>query len=339
MPISSTKIKAKSRHRPALKVLALLGVLVPAMAPALAWAQNYPAKNITLIVPFAAGGGTDSIARDVARVLSDKLGQPVIVENRGGGGGAIGANSVAKAQADGYTLLFATSTFITNAAAEASTPFDVEKDFAPVAMIGRGPLLVVSSKELGAKNITQLRALGQARPQGLDYCSAGNGSINHLAGELFRSRTQLNLTHVPYKGSGPATIDLLAGRVNLFFATVPTILPHVREGRVNLLAVTGLQRSPLFPDTPTMAESGVSDFNITTWWGVLAPAKTPRAVVDKLNLAINAAAAIDPVRGRLVNEGADAISGSPADFQRALSRELVLWRGVVKTAGLKLNKE
>lgn len=310
-----------------------------AMLPNLLLAQSYPAKPVTLVVPFAAGGGTDSIARDVARALSDKLGQAVIVDNRGGGGGAIGANSVAKAQADGYTLLFATSTFITNAAAETSSPYNVETDFAPVSMIGRGPLLVVSSKELGAKNITQLRAMAQARPQGLDYCSAGNGSINHLAGELFRSRTQLNLTHVPYKGSGPATIDLLAGRVSLFFATVPTILPHVREGRVNLLAVTGQKRSPLFPDTPTMAESGVKDFNITTWWGVLAPAKTPKAIIDKLNLAINEAAAKDPVRGRLVHEGAEAISGTPADFQRALASELALWRGVVKAAGLKLNKE
>ena len=300
---------AKSHKSARFKVFALVSALTTAWLPSVIWAQNYPVKTITLVVPFAAGGG------------------------------AIGANSVAKAQSDGYTLLFATSTFITNAAAEANSPYKVERDFAPVAMIGRGPLLVVSSKELGARNITQLRALGQARPQGLDYCSAGNGSINHLAGELFRSRTQLHLTHVPYKGSGPATIDLLAGRVNLFFATVPTILPHVRDGRVNLLAVTGLKRSPLFPDTPTMAESGVKDFNITTWWGVLAPANTPRAIVVKLNAAINEAAAKEPVRGRLVNEGAEAISGSPADFHRALASELTLWCGVVKTAGLQLNKE
>ena len=160
--------------------------------------------------------------------------------------------------------------------------------------------------------------------------------IERAAGELFRNKTQLNLTHVPYKGSGPATVDLLAGRVQLFFATVPTILPHVRDGRVDLLAVTGQKRSPLFPDTPTMVESGVSDFNITTWWGVLAPAKTPKTIVDKLNLAINEAAAKEPVRGRLAGEGADAISGTPADFQRALTNELALWRGVVKTSGLKL---
>lgn len=306
------------------------------LLPTVLLAQSYPAKPITLVVPFAPGGGTDSIARDVARSLSEKLGQPVIVDNKGGGGGSIGANTVAKAPADGYTLLFATSTFITNVAAQASMPYNVEKDFAPISMIGRGPLLVVASKDLGVKSITQLRALGQTRAQGLDYCSAGNGSINHLAGELFRNKTQLNLTHVPYKGSGPATVDLLAGRVQLFFATVPTILPYVRDGRVDLLAVTGQKRSPLFPDTPTMIESGVNDFNITTWWGVLAPAKTPKAIVDKLNLAINEAAAKEPVRGRLAGEGADAISGTPADFQRALTNELALWRGVVKTSGLKL---
>ena len=319
-----------------LKSILRAGMVSLLLLPTVLLAQSYPAKPITLVVPFAPGGGTDSIARDVARSLSEKLGQPVIVDNKGGGGGSIGANTVAKAPADGYTLLFATSTFITNVAAQASMPYNVEKDFAPISMIGRGPLLVVASKDLGVKSITQLRALGQTRAQGLDYCSAGNGSINHLAGELFRNKTQLNLTHVPYKGSGPATVDLLAGRVQLFFATVPTILPYVRDGRVDLLAVTGQKRSPLFPDTPTMIESGVNDFNITTWWGVLAPAKTPKAIVDKLNLVINEAAAKEPVRGRLAGEGADAISGTPADFQRALTNELALWRGVVKTSGLKL---
>lgn len=311
--------------------LTVLGLL-----PGLLLAQNYPAKPITLIVPFAAGGGTDSIARDVAKTLSDKLGQTVIVDNKGGGGGTIGAHAVAKAQPDGYTLLFATSTFITSAAAQTAAPYNVEKDFASVAMIGRGPLLVVASKALGVKSIAQLRALGQTRAQGLDYCSAGQGSINHLAGELFHQRTQLNLTHVPYKGSGPATIDLLAGRVHLFFATVPTILSHVRDERVSLLAVTGPKRSALFPDTPTMIESGIPDFNISTWWGVLAPARTPRHIIEQLNLAINEAAAKEPVRGRLINEGADAISGSPTDFQNALASELRLWQTVVKTAGLQL---
>lgn len=307
-----------------------------AVLPALASAQTYPTRPITLVVPFAAGGGTDSIARDVAKTLGDKLGQTVVVDNRGGGGGSIGATMVANAKPDGYTLLFATSTFVTNAASEINATYDVEKSYAPVAMIGRGPLFVVTSKELGVKNITQLRALGQARADGINFCSAGNGSINHLAGELFHQRSGLNMTHVPYKGSGPATVDLLAGRVQLFFATVPTILTHVQSNRVDLLAVTGAKRSPLFPDVPTMAEAGVPNFNITTWWGVLAPAKTPVALVNQLNQAINDVAAADLVRNRLVHEGADPISGSPADFKRALSSELALWKGVVKTSGMKL---
>jgi tripartite-type tricarboxylate transporter receptor subunit TctC len=299
-------------------------------------AQSFPVKPITLIVPFAAGGGTDSIARSIAKTLSEKLGQQVIVDNKGGGGGSIGANAVAKANPDGYTLLFATSTFITNAAAEATTLYDVQKDFAPIAMIGRGPLLVVASKELGAKNITQVRAFAQARSQGLDYCSAGTGSINHLAGELFRQQTQLNLTHIPYKGSSLAAIDLIAGRVQLFFATAPTILQFVKEDRVTLLAVTSAKRSALFPSTPTMIEEGLKDFQISTWWGVLAPAKTPKAIVDALNQAINDAAAKEPVKGRLISEGADAISASPSDFQRTLASELTLWKNVVKNSGLKL---
>jgi tripartite-type tricarboxylate transporter receptor subunit TctC len=307
-----------------------------AVLPTLAFAQSYPARPITLVVPFAAGGGTDSIARDVAKMLGDKLGQTVVVDNRGGGGGSIGATMVANAKPDGYTLLFATSTFVTNAASEINATYDVEKSYAPVAMIGRGPLFVVTSKELGVKNITQLRALGQARADGINFCSAGNGSINHLAGELFRQRSGLNMTHVPYKGSGPATVDLLAGRVQLFFATVPTILTHVQSNRVDLLAVTGTKRSPLFPEVPTMAEAGVPNFNITTWWGVLAPARTPVALVNQLNQAINEVAAADLVRNRLVHEGADPISGSPADFKRALSSELALWKGVVKTSGMKL---
>jgi tripartite-type tricarboxylate transporter receptor subunit TctC len=229
-----------------------------------AQAQTYPLKAITLIVPFAPGGGTDSIARDVGKALGEKLGQVVIIENKGGAGGSIGANAVAKAPADGYTLLFATSTFVTNAAAEATPTYNIEKDFAPIAMIGRGPLLVVASKEMGVKTIAQLRTAMAARADGTNFCSAGNGSINHLSGELFRQKTQLSMTHLPYKGSGPATVDLLAGRIQLFFATVPTILPYVQDNRVELLAVTGAKRSPLFPNTPTMAEAGIKGFEIST---------------------------------------------------------------------------
>jgi tripartite-type tricarboxylate transporter receptor subunit TctC len=310
------------------------------MGTTLVCAQTFPSKPITLVVPFAAGGGTDSIARDVAKTLSERVKVPVLVDNKGGGGGSIGAAFVARAPADGQTLLFATSTFITNAALEnkaaVDAPYNVLTDFAPIALLGRGPLLVVTSKSLGVKNLTQLRAMAQARGAGgLDFCSAGNGSINHLAGEWFKQKTKLEMTHVPYKGSGPATVDLLAGRVQLFFATVPTILPFVKDDRVDLLAVTGRTRSKLFPNTPTLIESGLEGFNLTTWWGVLAPPKTPKHIVDELNRAINAAAGNDLIKNRLAAEGADSFSGTPADFGKVLSTELSLWRGVVKAAGIK----
>ena len=293
-----------------------------------AQAQNFPSRPVTLVVPFAPGGGTDSIARDMAKVMSEQLGQPVIVENKGGAGGALGADYVAKARADGHTLLFATSTFATNAAVAAKLPYDPVKDFAPVAMIGRGPLLVVASRQLGATTLAQAIAAGKARPQGLNFCSAGEGSINHLSGEMFRQKTGLSMTHVPFKGSGPAAVELLAGRIDLFFATVPTILPHVREGKVPVLAVTSAKRSPLFPDVPTMAEAGVPGFEVGTWWGILAPANTPPAVVEKLNRIVNDAAAAEPVKGRLQGEGADALRLTPAGFGQELSRELAGWRAV-----------
>ena len=308
----------------------------PAQAPAAA--QDWPARAITLVVPFAAGGGTDSIARDIARGLADKLPQPVVVDNRGGDGGAIAAAAVARAPADGLTLLFVTSTFVTHAAATPDLKYDIQKDFAPVAMLGRGPLLVVAARQLGVKSLPQLLALGKQKPGSLNYCSAGNGSINHLAGEMFSQKTAMPMTHVPYRGSGPATLDLIAGRVQVFFATVPTILPHVKDGRVELLAVTGRTRSTLFPDVPTVIESGIAGFDVSTWWGLVAPAGTPSAIVERLNALVGEVAAAPAVRNRLINEGATPYRGSPTDFRNTLAAELDGWRAVIKSSGIKLEK-
>lgn len=316
--------------------LAIAAVAAAVGLPLQAAAQTFPVRPITLIVPFAAGGGTDSIARDMAKLMADKLGQPVVVENRGGAGGALGADAVAKAKADGHTLLFATSTFATNAAVAPRLPYDPAKDFSPVAMIGRGPLLVVASRQLGVRTLAEAIAAGKARPDGLNYCSAGEGSINHLAGELLRQKTGLTMTHVPFKGSAPATIELLSGRVDLFVATIPTILSHVKEGKLPVLAVTGAKRSPLFPDVPTMAQAGVSGFEVTTWWGILAPARTPPAVVEALNRVVNEAAATEPVKGRLQHEGADPLRMTPAAFGKELTNELASWRAVVANPALKL---
>ncbi|MCW5234226.1 tripartite tricarboxylate transporter substrate binding protein [Verminephrobacter eiseniae] len=321
--------------------ISLCGALIAAMAlPPLALAVAaqpvYPSRPITMIVPFSAGGGTDSIARDMARNMADRLGQPVVIDNRGGAGGAIGADMVAKAKPDGYTLLFATSSFATNAAITVDLPYDAVKSFTPVAMIGRGPLLVVASPQLGVKRMADVIAVAKTRPGGLNFCSAGNGSINHLAGEMLRQKAGLQMTHVPFKGSSPATVELLSGRVDLFFSTVPTILPFVRDGKLPVLAVTSAQRSPLFPGVPTMAEAGIASFDVSTWWGVLAPAKTPAAIVEALHRAINDAAAAEPVKGRLVSEGADPVQLTPAAFGQELGKELALWRAVASHLGMPL---
>ena len=300
-------------------------------------AREFPNKPINLIVPFAPGGGTDSIARDLAKNLTEQLGQTVIVDNRAGGGGAIGAQMVAKAEPDGHTLLFVTSTFITHAATESTLSYDVIKDFTPIAMIGRGPLMVVANSDLGLTSIQDLIKYTKARPNGVNFCSAGQGSINHLSGELFKQKTNLEMTHVPYKGSGPATLDLLAGRVQIFFATMPTMLQYVKSNKVTLLAMTSDKRSSLFPLVPTVAESGVPGFNITTWWGVVAPAKLPPEILKKLNQEIRIASTKEPLKTRLINEGATPFQTEPDEMQVILEKELRMWRDLVKTANIKIN--
>ena len=307
-----------------------------AAVPMTAQAQDYPKRPITLVVPFSAGGGTDSIARELAKYLSEKLGQPVVVDNRGGGGGAIAAKTVARADPDGHTLLFVTSTFVTHAATDTKASYDVKKDFTPIAMIGRGPLMIVTTKGLGVKNVAEFVEATKKKPEGLDFCSSGAGSVTHLAGELFIQKTGAKLTHVPYKGSGPATVDFLAGRTHAFFATFPTMLQYVKSGAVDIIATTGTTRSPLFPNVQTVAEAGIPDFNITTWWGIVAPAGLPKPVVTRLNALINEASAREPLKGRLVNEGAEAYSAAPEEFQTMLGNELQVWKTVVKTGNIRV---
>jgi tripartite-type tricarboxylate transporter receptor subunit TctC len=302
-----------------------------------AQAQTFPSRPITLVVPFAAGGGTDSIARDMAKLMAEQLGQPVVVDNRGGAGGAVGADWVAKSRPDGHTLLLATSTFTTHAAVTPRLPYDVLKDFSPVAIIGRGPLLVVASRQSGVRTWAEWMALGRRRPEGFNYCSAGEGSINHLAGELLRQKTGLAMTHVPFKGSGPATLELLAGRVDVFVATVPTILNHVKEGRLPVLAVTGAKRSALFPDVPTLAQVGLPGLEVNTWWGVLSAARTPPEVVERLHRAVREAAASELIQGRLAREGAESLHMTPQGFGQMLAQELDSWRGIAANAQMTLH--
>src|SRR5258706_14735089 len=263
-----------------------------ALLPATAAPQSFPQQRpITLVVPFAPGGGTDSISRELAKHLQDKLGTAVIVANRGGAGGAIAAAQVAAAKPDGHTLLFVTSTFVTVAATDRRLGYDILKDFTPIAMLGRGPLLLVVNQDTGIASVAQLIDAAKGKPESLNYVSAGQGSINHLAGELFVQRTGAKMTHIPYKGSGPATLDLIGGNAPVFFATVPTILGQVKGDKVRLIASTSSARTRLFPNTPTVDESGVKGYNVETWWGVVGPAGLPADVVGALNKRINAATA------------------------------------------------
>jgi tripartite-type tricarboxylate transporter receptor subunit TctC len=268
--------------------------------------------------------------------MSDILGQPITTENKPVADTLIACELVSRAEPDGHTLLFITSTFVTHAATEVTPSYDVEKDFAPIAMLGRGPLMVVANKELGLKNMADLIALAKKSRDGVNYCSAGLGSINHLSGELFKQKMQIPMTHIPYKGSGPATLDLLAGRVQIFFATMPTMLQYVETNRVTLLAMTSDKRSPLFPNTPTLIESGIPGFDISTWWGVVAPAGTPASIVQTLNQEIQKASSKDPLKGRLLKEGAQLYQTTPTQMQKLLTNELQQWRSVVKSADMKL---
>ena len=321
-------------YRRAFLASAFATSVMAALGTASASAQTYPDRAITIVVPFAAGGGTDSIARELGAHLQEKLGKPVVIENVGGGGGAIGASRIAESDPDGYNLLFVTSTFVTHAAVDSSVPYDVNEDFTPIAQLGRGPLLVVTNKSVKPNSIQELIAAAKETPDDFAFASAGPGSINHLSGELFNQRTGTEILHIPYKGSGPATLDLVGGAVQLFFATVPTMLGQVKAGEVKLLATTGAERSSLFPDIPTVQETGVQGFDVETWWGIVGPAGLPQPIVEKLNGAINDVLEIDSVKKRFVGEGAEVMRDQPSKLAQTISTELDGWKTLVKEAGI-----
>jgi tripartite-type tricarboxylate transporter receptor subunit TctC len=273
----------------------------------------------------------------LAKPLADKLGVPVVVDNKGGAGGAIAAQQIAQSKADGHTLLFVTSTFVTAAATDRKLPYDVIKDFTPIAKLGSGPLLLVVNPQTGISQVAGLVDNAKRNPNALNYVSAGQGSINHLSGELFAQRTGIKMTHVPYKGSGPATMDLIGGQAQIFFATVPTILSQVKAGKVKLIATTSKSRSKLFPDVPTVMESGVKSFEVGTWWGIVGPKDMPAEVLTTLNRIINESSASEALVRRFEEEGADRFAGSPSDFGASLKYELDGWRKVVQDAGLKID--
>ena len=293
----------------------------------------WPAKPIRLIVGFAAGGSTDVTARIIAQALSDRLGQPVVVENRGGAGGNIGADAVAKADPDGYTLLMATSsTFAANPNLYKTLPFDVQKDFAPITVTAFIPNLLVVNPSVPANNVADFIAYLKANPDKLNFASAGNGTSQHLSGELFNSLAGVRMTHVAYRGGAPAVTDLLGGQVQVIFAPLVEVIQQVRAENLKALGITTAKRSPLLPDVPTILES-LPGYEVALWNGLLAPAKTPPDIVDRINRATIEALRSPEVKAKLADQGSEPVGNTPAEFKAFIESELVKWRRLVEISG------
>lgn len=293
---------------------------------------TYPSRPIQFIVTSPPGGSNDIFARAIARRLSDAFGKPVIVENRAGATGSIGAAYVAKAPADGHTLLMISSSFTTSAAIQPGAPFDAVNGFAAVAMIGKGPLILAVSPKLPAGTAEEFFALAKSRPGALNFASSGQGSINHFATELLLGAAGIKMTHVPYKGMGPAVTDLIAGHVDVLIASAPSMLQQVKSGKVRGLGVTTLKPSPIAPTLPPLAGSGAKGYEVELWWGVLTTAGTPRDIIAKLNSEINKALASDEMKGFLLNEGAEPAPMAPDAFGGVIRDDIARWKIVAKDA-------
>jgi tripartite-type tricarboxylate transporter receptor subunit TctC len=317
------------------RMLLAAAVLVCVAAPAAG--QDYPSRPITLIVPYAAGGGNDVMARIVAERMSKSLGQQIVIENKGGAGGSIATRQIAKSAPDGYTLgLGGTGTHAINPTLYPNVGYDPRKDFAPVGLIASSALIVLVNNTVAAKSIGELIALARREAGKLNYASAGVGSGIHLGAELFATMAGIRLTHIPYKGSSPALTDLLGGHVAIYFSSLPPAISLVREGEVRALAVTGPKRAQSFPDLPTVAEAALPGYEAVLHYGIVAPAGTPRAIVDKLNAALNAALAEPEVRAKIIADGADPLPGTPEDYAADIDREETKWSKVVQVSGAKV---
>lgn len=305
-------------------------------AGAAAQGGAYPVKPIRLVVPFPPGAGTDTVARFVAQKLGDALKATIVVDNKTGAGGAIGATEVARADPDGYTLLFVAGPFTTVAAASKNATYDPVAQFTPVASIAVSPLVFVVNDDLPAKTMREFIALAKREPGKLNYGSAGPGSINHLALELMNARAGIVVVHIPYKGIAPATQDLLSGQIQAMTGTVSATLPYIAEKKVRALAVTGARRAPLLPDVPTWQEEGVPGANVINYWGIVAPAGTPSAVVARLNADVNRVLAQPDVRERLAREGAEIVAGPPERLGTIVRSDLEGWKKLIVDAKLSL---
>jgi len=298
-------------------------------------AQEYPTKPIRLIAPFAPGGPTDLFARLMGAKLGERLGQPAVVENRPGAGGSVGAEVAAKAAPDGYTIVLVSSSFAVNATLYPKLPFDPLKDFAPVTLLASAPYLLAVHAGIKASSVRELIALAKAHPGKLNYGSGGSGSGPHIVAELFKSAAGLDIVHIPYKGTGPLTTALVAGDVQLAFGNMFALMPHVKSARVRPMAVTGAARSPALSEAPTVAESGLPGFEATGVHGLLAPAGTPRRIIDKLNGECVAILRSPEVRAQLASEGAEAIGNTPEQYAAHLANEVQKWGKLIRERGIR----
>lgn len=299
-------------------------------------AQDWPDHPIRMIVPFPAGGSADTLARLLGQKISPHLGQPIVVDNRPGAGGNIGTEVVAKSPPDGTTFLMTPSSFASQPSLYSNLTWDPVRDFAPVALIATTPNILVVNTAVPAHSVRELIALAKAQPGRLSYASGGVGATNHLAGELFKRMTGTEIVHVPYRGNPLAVIDVMNGQVAMMFDFMITSLPHVKEGKLRALAVTGAKRSPQVPDLPTVSEAGVSGYEASTWFAVMAPAGTPPPVIGKLNGELNAALKQPDIQARLVELGAEPLGGTPDDAARLLKSEISKWADVIKAAHIQI---
>ena len=326
----------KSRNVP--KVLLLSATLIIALAAAAppAWAQDYPNRPITLIVPFPPGGSTTIVGRIIADKMSETLGQQIIVDNRAGAGGTVGSKAAAKSAADGYTILLGyTGTLAIGPSLYVNVGYDPRRDFAPIGRIGTAPNTLVVHPSFQVRSVAELIAHAKANPGKVNYGSAGIGTVSHVCGEYFATAAGIKLIHIPYKGTGPAVTDLLGGHISMMFVPIPAAHGNVSAGLLRALGVTSLKRSRLLPDVPTVAESGLPGFEVVQRSTLLAPAGTPRTIIERLNKELNAVLATDEVRKRLALEGGEPIPGAPEEYAADIDREEARWSKLVNALGLK----
>jgi tripartite-type tricarboxylate transporter receptor subunit TctC len=321
------------------RLLTVLSALIALAGPCdTAHAADYPTRPVTLIVAFTPGGPSDVLARILGKKLEQALGQPFVIENKPGAGGNIAAELGARAAPDGHTLLMGNNSILaTNASLYKKTGYDAEKDFAPISLIGSQANILVVNPAVPARSMTELVALAKAQPGKLNFASSGYGAAAHLAGELFKAEAQIDIVHVAYKGAAPALQDVIAGHVQMMFATAASVVGHIRDGLVRPLAVTTLKRTAVLPEVPTIAELGLAGFDATTWHGLVAPSGTPPAIIDALHRATATALAEPDVRRALGDLGVDIVGSSPAEFAAYIKAEIPKWGAVVKSAGARLD--